>query len=142
MSWITPLQFVEDTYKTNWVSTDYMTPKDMDRIENNIDRLATYLRSIQYQIPGLVIKKGRTRESIDYLSDIKRIELNLETIRLRFLTPPDYLPTKVWTKDTPIDFNDANRFESNTKLMREYADKVVSSFRYCGAINTGGGGLY
>jgi hypothetical protein len=130
------------TYKTNWLSTDFMGPLDMDRIEQNINQLAIYLRSIQYQIPALEIKMNRTRESIDYLSDINRIEQNLEVIKLRFLTPPNYLQSKVWTKDKAFDFNDANRLESNTQLMREYADKVVSSFRYCGALSAGGGGLY
>jgi hypothetical protein len=130
------------SYKTNWVDTDFMGPLDMDRIENNINLLATYLRSIQYQIPALDIKTNRTRESIDYLSDINRIEQNLEVVRLRFLTPPNYLATKVWTKEKTFDYNDANRLEANTQLMREYADRVVSSFRYSGAINTGGGGLY
>lgn len=130
------------TYKTNWLSTDFMSPLDMDRIENNINQLATYLRSIQYQIPMLEVKTNRTRESIDYLSDINRIEQNLEAIRLRFLTPPNYLQQKVWTKEKTFDYNDANRLESNTQLMNEYAGKVVSSFRYCGAINVGGGGLY
>jgi hypothetical protein len=130
------------SYKTNWLSTDFMSAAEMNRIEDNINLLAIHLRSIQYQIPSLEIKTNRTRLSIDYLSDINRIEQNLEALRLRFLTPPNYLDAKVWTKEKTFDNNDANRLEANTQLMREYADKVVSSFRYCGAINTGGGGLY
>jgi hypothetical protein len=130
------------TYKTNWLSTDFLSASEMNRIENNINLLAIHLRSIQYQIPTLEVKTNRTRVSIDYLSDINRIEQNLEAVRLRFLTPPNYLETKVWTKEKTFDYNDANRLEANTQLMREYADRVVSSFRYCGAINTGGGGLY
>jgi hypothetical protein len=130
------------SYKTNWLSTDFMSAAEMNRIEDNINQLATHLRSIQYQIPTLEVKINRTRESIDYLKDINRIEQNLEVVRLRFLTPPNYLPTKVWTKEKAFDFNDANRLEANTQIMRDYADKVVSSFRYCGAINVGGGGLY
>jgi hypothetical protein len=130
------------SYKTNWLSTDFLSASEMNRIENNINLLAIHLRSIQYQIPSIEVKTNRTRLSIDYLSDINRIEQNLEALRLRFLTPPNYLEAKVWTKEKTFDYNDANRLESNTQLMREYADKVVSNFRYCGAINTGGGGLY
>jgi hypothetical protein len=130
------------SYKTNWLSTDFLSASEMNRIENNINLLAIHLRSIQYQIPSLEVKTNRTRVSIDYLSDINRIEQNLEVLRLRFLTPPNYLEAKVWTKVKTFDYNDANRLEANTQLMREYADRVVSSFRYCGAINAGGGGVY
>jgi hypothetical protein len=130
------------SYKTNWLSTDFLSASEMNRIENNINLLAIHLRSIQYQIPSLEVKTNRTRVSIDYLSDINRIEQNLEALRLRFLTPPNYLQAKVWTKEKTFDYNDANRLEANTQLMREYADRVVSSFRYCGVMNVGGGGLY
>lgn len=128
--------------KEDWTSSDFMTSDDMNRIEGNIEVVADYLRNIRYSIPSFTSKVTRTRDSVEFISDINRIENNIEIIRNNFLTPPDYLGNMSWDKQKTFDFTDANRLELNLKELLFYAENVYKSYRYCGTMNTGGGGLY
>lgn len=143
MAFLSPNQPSENKIKTDWVDTDSIGFYDFNRIEENMYYLWEYLvNKAQYNIPPITIKVDRTMKSVEFLSSINRIEQNLESIRVNFLTTPNYLPIQQWTKEIAVDFNDINRLESNTKELMEYAEKVFQSFRYCGSTITGGGGLY
>lgn len=132
------------TYKTDWLSTDFINCADWNRIEQNMSDLAAYLNSIQYVVPPLTTVTNRTVTTIDYLSSINRIEANMEAIHKAFsMDPPGYLASKVWTVGQGFTNGDVNRLEYNTQIITTYADLVQRSFRRCGNFTTGNqGGLY
>jgi hypothetical protein len=135
MAWIAP--------KIDWTDDDKINFADFNRIENNLNEVAAYLNSIQYSIPAMTSVTNRTISSIDFISSINRIEQNLETIRINFVTPPSYIPGKTWTVSKGFDYTDANRLESNLQLLLDYGLLVYKSFRRCGALICGDqGGLY
>lgn len=135
MAWIAP--------KLNWLPTDSINAVDFNRIENNIVEVVAYLNSIQYTMPALTSVTNRTQTSIDFLSSINRIESNLDSIRLAFLTPPGYGAKEVWVSGKGFDNLDAIRLEQNIQLLMDYGILVFKSFRYCGAYTCGdGGALY
>ncbi|ACT00227.1 hypothetical protein [Paenibacillus sp. JDR-2] len=125
MAWITP--------KIDWLSTNSINAEDFNRIENNIKEVAAYLNSIQYTMPSLTTVTNRTQSYVDFLSSIKRIEQNLEAIRAAFITPAGYPGTKAWGPGVRFNWEDANRLETNVKLLMDFGVLVYQSFRYCGA---------
>jgi hypothetical protein len=129
MAWITP--------KLDWTASNYMNAADLNRIENNIAEVAAYLNSINYSIPALTTVTSRDKTRIDYLSDINRIEQNLEAIRANFLTPAGYLPVESWTVGKGFDYTDANRLEANVKLLLDFGVLAYQNFRYCGTQTCG-----
>jgi hypothetical protein len=132
------------TYKTDWNSDNFINYSDWNRIESNILDLANYLNSIQYAAPVPTVVTNRTVRSIDFLSSINRIENNLEALHVAFgMSPPGYLDHKTWTVGQGFTFEDANRLENNTQIIRTYGDLIVKSFRRSGAFTCGDqGGLY
>ncbi|OBZ13331.1 hypothetical protein [Bacillus sp. FJAT-26390] len=132
MAWIAP--------KLDWASSDRINAADWNRIENNIVEVVSYLNSIQYTIPALTSVTNRTQTYVDTLTSINRIENNIDTMRLSFLTPPDYQAKKVWALGKGFDNLDAIRIEQNIKLLMDYGLIVYQSFRYCGATICGDGG--
>lgn len=129
MAWITP--------KLDWVNTDSINYADFNRIENNIAEVAAYLNSIQYTMPTLTTVTNRDKAFIDFLSSINRIEQNLESIRTNFMTPGGYLSAETWIGGKGFDNTDANRLESNVKLLMDFGLLVYQSFRYCGTFSAG-----
>jgi len=129
------------TPKLDWTDRDFINFQDWNRIENNIQEVANYFNSIQFAIPSITSITNRANTYIDYLSSINRIEQNLETIRKNSFTLVDYKPSKVWSLGLGFDFNDANRMESNTKLLYDFGKLAYQNFKYCGTITCGEEGL-
>ncbi|KRE33433.1 hypothetical protein [Paenibacillus sp. Soil724D2] len=132
------------TYKTDWSSSDFINFGDWNRIESNVLDLATYLQGIQYSVPTPSVVINRTVASIDFLSSINRIENGLGAIQSAFgMTPPNYLSKKTWTIGMGFSFDDVNRLENNTQILKTYGDLIVKSYKYSGALTCGDqGGLY
>lgn len=127
MPWQTP--------KTNWTASDYYNAGDLNRVENNIDFVRTYLVGLGYAIPSITTDVSRINESYDDLTSINRIEANLTLIKDNFVTPSSWQAGQTWTVTTPLTHNDANRWESNISALYELAQKVPQSFRYAGTFN-------
>lgn len=127
--WIVP--------KLNWIPTDKINFADWNRIENDSQEVCNYLNSIGYAIPAITTNLTRDITSIDKLSSINRIEQNIEAIRTNFLTPPNYLGTRVWDVNSLCDYNDAIRLETNVNLLYSMGILVFNSFVYCGTQNCG-----
>jgi hypothetical protein len=86
---------------------------------------------------------NRDYYSIPFLSDINRIEQNIDYIRNNFMTPAGYGGAETWTAGKPFDHEDAIRLEQNVKLLIDTGVLVYQSFVYCGTIRAGqSGGLY
>lgn len=128
--------------RTDWAISEAINPEDWNRIESNMSEVSTFLNAIQYANTTPSVVTNRTNISIDYLSSINRIENNLEALRVAFITPADYLPKKTWTVGKGFDYSDANRLEKNTKSLLDWGMLVYQSYRRCGALICGGGGLY
>lgn len=134
----------ETFYKTDWFITDYVNYYDWNRIESNILDLAQYLQSIEYIVPTPSVVTDRTVHSVPFLSMINRIENNLGAIHTAFgMDPPTYLAQKQWVGGQGFTYEDANRLENNTQIMKTYGQLIVQSYRYCGSFTCGEqGGLY
>lgn len=129
-------------FKTDWKSTDSYNYGEMDRVEANTRYVYEYLvEKLGYSIPPLAEAKLRDYSSVDYLGDINRIENEIKSLSDHFYTPQGYLGSKVWTVQKPFDYTDANRLETNLKLLLELAENVPKSWYYSGTISTGQGGL-
>lgn len=123
--------------KTDWVEDDLYNAEDLNRVENNTSEVVIFLESIQYDIPDITVNTSRNNASIEFLSSINRVESNLETIKNAFVTPPGWLGTKTWIKTMGFDYQEANRLETNVKLLYELAQLTKDNFRYCGTFYAG-----
>lgn len=93
--------------------------------------------------PNVGIVKKRDYYSIPFLSDINRIEQNIDYIRTNFMTPVGFGAAETWTVGKTFDHEDAIRLEQNVKLLIDTGVLVYQSFVYCGTIRAGeSGGLY
>lgn len=120
------------TPKTDWTSNDFYNFEDLNRVEANIQFVAEYLQSIDYNIPLEETKTDRDMESIDFVSSINRLERNLDSIREHMITPPSYEDMKVWTNKMGFNYDDANRYEKNLLLLYKWAQLIYKSYKYCG----------
>lgn len=133
MIWITP--------KIDFTENDYYNFTDFNRVENNINYLREYLIELGYKVPLLDIKTDRTNESIDFISSINRIETNIELIKNKFIIPPNYQGSKIWTVGLRFSYLDANRLEKNLDAIYYWASRVPKSYVYCGQFKCGQGGI-
>lgn len=132
-------------FKTDWAPLDYLNYGDLNRIERNTKYIAQYLAGLQYNIQIGTTKTGRDVTSIDLLSDINRIENNVEAIKTGFLIPPNYQGKKTWTIGMGFDYSDMNRLETNLSLLYKWKNIAIDNLIYCGTFDCGmqwEGGLY
>lgn len=125
------------TPKTDWTSDDYYNFQDLNRVEKNIQIVANYLKSIDYEIPLEDIVTNRDMMSIDFVSSINRIERNLDSIRKNMIIPPGYEEMKIWTNNMGFSYEDANRYEKNLELLYLWATRIYESYKYCGEFYCG-----
>lgn len=129
MAWTTP--------KTNWTANDVYNYGDLNRVENNVSEIASFLQAIQYLVPPLTIVKNRDKTSIDFLNSINRVEGNIEQLKNVFVTPPGYQNRKIWAVGIGFGFRDANRLENNLSLLYEWAIKAKENQVFCGTFACG-----
>lgn len=124
--------------KTDWTKDDYYNAEDLNRVEANTQYVVEYLQSIDYDVQLGEVKTGRDIRSIDFISDINRVEDNLESIRSRLgFIPPNYRAKKIWNNRTGFSFEDANRYERNLELLYKWAQLIYESYKYCGEFTCG-----
>ena len=131
--------------KTNWTADDYYNAEDLNKVEANTQYIVEYLENMSYLIPTLTIKADRDITSIDFISNINRVESNIEAIKNSFITPIGWQDKKSWVAGKPFDYTDANRLESNLYLLYSLAKVAKDNLIYSGTFNCGTdweGGLY
>ena len=134
MAWITPV--------TNWTASGYYNYTDINRVENNINEVRTYLIGIGYVVPTITVNTARTTTSYDLISSINRIENNLDTIKNAMFTPSGWQSKITWDTTTKMSADVANRWENNALLLYTLAQNIYAAYTYCGAFNSGNqGGL-
>ncbi len=130
--------------KVDWTSEDDYNAGDLNRVEANTQFVADFIRSIYYVIPDLEIKTDRDETSIDFISSIKRVEENIDTIRRHFITPLSYEDKREWVignEPQRFDYRDANRLEKNLLSLYEWAVIAKENLIYCGTFNCGEEGV-
>jgi hypothetical protein len=135
------LGLLVEPFEMTRTDNDYYNFWSINKVEQNTDFLIQYLESLQYNMPALTLVMDRDQAYIDTLVSINRIEQNLEAIRQSFLTPPGYLGGASWTIGKGFTSTDANRLETNIRLLLEAAMQAKAGFRYCGMVIAGQGGL-
>lgn len=130
--------------RTNWTSEDYYNFDDLNRVEANTQFIAEYIKSLQYNMPDLVIRTDRDMTSIDFISSIERVQENIEKIRTNFITPLDYQGIRE-NIGKGFSYIDANRLEDNVKKLYDLALIIKDNLIYCGTFSCGSeweGGLF
>lgn len=134
VAWIEP--------KVNWTSTDYYNYTDLNRVENNTNEVANFLRSIYYDIPSLTTVTNRDYNSIDLVSSINRVESNIQAIKDNFISIVGYEPRKVWGNGQTFGYKEANRLENNLSLMWKWSKVVKNNQIFCGTFTCGEGVIF
>lgn len=127
-TWITP--------KTHWAANDHYNFDDLNRVENNTEAVVE-LMSYFDTLPPLTTITNREMKRIEFADSLNRIERNQDLLK-RYFTPLNWIENKLdWTANSPFNFEDAARLESNLTLLYLFYKGNASSFRRCGAYTCG-----
>lgn len=127
-----------------WGPRDHYSPEDLNRIEANTQYIAGYLGEAGYPIVLEAVKVDRDITGYEFAGSLSRVERNIDALAQGFVSPPGYEQPKVWQAGQRHSYVDANRLERNLRLLYQWAEAVVASFRYCGTFYCGEdiGGIY
>ncbi|GLC88708.1 hypothetical protein LYSBPC_18350 [Lysinibacillus piscis] len=128
--WIAP--------KLDWSSSDFYNFEDLNRVENNTEVIADFVR---YFIAGPPLNTvyNRDMKHIDFADSLNRIESNQHLLRQR-LTPAGWLPNKLdWKANDAFSYIDAHRLEHNLNLLYLHYRGNVDAVPICGAYIVGEG---
>lgn len=126
MPWIPP--------KTDWGPNDYFNYQDMNRIENNTEAVKEALEVLRGPVEIGDIVTNRDMTSIDFDSDLNRIESNIAALANAFVKPTGWQTPKTnWQGGmSRFSYVDAIRLELNLKLLYELIHKTIANLPYCG----------
>jgi len=125
------------TPKTNWVADNFYNADDYNRVETNTILIANYYIGLGYPISLSTTITNRDKASYDLVSSVNRLESNIDEIRAKLITPPNYQTKRIWDYTSTFDYKDANRWESNLNLLNLWGLNIQKSFRYCGTFSSG-----
>lgn len=118
--------------KTDWTPEDYYNFEDLDRVENNMEEIATMIGHFDVP-PTLITVTDRTMKRIEFQDSLERVDSNINLLTQR------YKPLG-WDQgelNTPFDYRDALRWEQNLYLLYFYYSGNIDNFRHCGAYTCG-----
>ncbi|MEC1177611.1 hypothetical protein P9B03_03870 [Metasolibacillus meyeri] len=122
--WIAP--------KLDWVSSDFYNFEDLNRVENNTEVVADFVRYF-IAIPPLNIVTNRDMQYVEFADSLNRIEGNQNLLRQR-VTPVGWLPNKLdWKANDAFSYIDAQRLERNLNLLYLHYRGNVEAVPICGA---------
>lgn len=152
--------------KLDWLQTEKYNYYDVNRLESNMQELATLIQAIGYTTGNYTFVTNRTATDIEYISSINRIEDILEDMQSKFGVPSFTFTTldsknikfsdlgvgetfatfdlskKKWYVGTTFSYLDANRWENLVSLFKYYTEVIPMSYQYCGTFDCGeDGGL-
>lgn len=130
MAWVTP--------KTDWTENDLYNYFDLNRVETNIDVVVELLSLFGYEVGTYTFIKDRTEVDIEYLSSVNRLEDILDDLRIKFgSTPNGWGAKRIWNLESRFTYLDANRWENNTILMKDFILLAYYNYKYCGTFYSG-----
>lgn len=127
------------TPKTDWTRNDEYNAADLNRVEGNTKCLADLLATVGYPVALAPVKTDRDYKGFEFADSLSRIEANIHALTTGFFAPPGYIPPKTWTALRPHDWRDANRVESNLKVLYDWIFRTMDGFKYCGTFYCGEG---
>lgn len=140
----TPTSYSTTIYKVDdmipgvvWRYNDYYNTEDLNRVEANTQFIADLLSSMGYNAEIQLSDSDWSMLKFPTNAQINRIELNLESLKNSFYTPPGYGNMKVWPQKTRFSYEDANRYERNLELLYKWAKLIYESYKYCGTFACG-----
>lgn len=118
------------TPKTNWTINDRFNWADYNRIKNNLQHI--YEMATQLWKPFDIEDMGEDiTEYTGYVTaeSINQFERNLETINKNILTQDFGFTKTFYPNGVFIDWNELNRIESATLVLKELLDRQMLSLR-------------
>ena len=119
----------------NFNEEDYYNFSDFNRVENNTEFLAEYLKTLGYSIPNMVFVTTRDNTYIDKISSINRLEDNINNIK--FCNLPEWGQKQTWVNGKGLSYKDANRWENNLNIAKFYAENIPKAYVYTGQVSCG-----
>ncbi len=123
--------------KMNWARYDYYNAADLVRVEANTQYIADMLIDMGY-IPDVgAIKADWEMTDFPYLSEIKRVDINIDELKNCFYAPDGWENKKDWDTNKTFSYVDANRFEKNLYLLDYIIELLKDGTIYSGTFYSG-----
>lgn len=122
--------------KTNWISTDYLTYTDLNRIENNIIEARNLIATYDTTPLSSSNKTDWETKSIVFYENLNRIEQNIKYLIDRCLAIVTDSPKTTWISEE-INYIDINRIEQNILDCYNTALRIIAEFEKCGYFTCG-----
>ncbi|HCX63440.1 MAG TPA: hypothetical protein DHU59_13525 [Clostridiales bacterium] len=124
-------------FKLDWTQLSYYNAEDLTRVESNVQSVADLLEEMAY-IPELqAVKDDWNMQNLPTLTQINRIESNIDALRQSFYTPVGWEDRKTWIIGMKFNWEDALRFERNLNLLQQLIGLVKDSMKYAGTFVSG-----
>jgi len=141
---------LEDTYsytiyyglrppKTDWTKDDYENYTDLNRQKANIEFIATDELLSLYYFPVCVLISDVTQNDLPSFELFNTLESNLAAIKnCGAPLPAGWQEVKTWVfGGVKPDYQDANRWENNIKLLYDLAQLIKARWRPSGTFTAG-----
>lgn len=123
--------------KLNWTKRDYYNAEDLVRVEVNTQFVAEYLETMGYLAELQEVKADWLMQNFPTISEINRIENNIEALRECFYAPQGWKNKKTWIKGMKFSWEDALRYEKNLHLLTQMINLIKDATVYSGTFNSG-----
>ncbi len=123
--------------KLNWTQWDYYNFEDLIRVEANTQFVADYLESMGYIADIQQVKTDWTMFNYPTLTQMNRIEDNINALQECFYAPVGWQEKKTWIKKMKFSWEDALRYEKNLHLLTQMINLIKDATVYAGTFNSG-----
>lgn len=123
--------------KLDWTQWDYYNAEDLVRVEANTQFVADYLESMGYHADLLTVKADWAMQDYPTITQINRIENNIDALQACFYAPEGWGNRKLWAKKMKFSWEDALRYERNLHLLTQIINLIKDATVYSGTFNAG-----
>lgn len=121
-----------------WTSEGVYNPEELNRVENNLIETLNEFKFLCETASIGTTKVDRTYVDVEFADSLNRIEGNIESLKNQFHEVPGWIPVKTsWKELDPFSYVDANRLETNIKLLYDLIQKAIDSVQFCGVVGCG-----
>ena len=115
--------------KLDWTQWDYYNAEDLVRVEANTQFVADYLESMGYHADLQTVKADWIMQDYPTITQINRIENNLDALQACFYAPEGWGNKKTWVKKMKFSWEDALRYERNLHLLTQIINLIKEMMR-------------
>lgn len=123
--------------KLDWTQWDYYNAEDLVRVEANTQFVSDYLATMGYMANLQSVKTDWTMQYFPTLTQINRIESNIDSLKNCFYGPEGWEAKKTWIAGMKFSWEDALRYEKNLHLLTQVINLIKDSTRYAGTFSAG-----